>query len=184
MSNENKKEETPVNAVTPSVTYFPEYRIYKPKNDKTGAASKLQLKIKHDRYREVYLFWEAAQQIGLDANGNASFAWAIPEKKITFKLESVDIGEILAVLNGKKDFAGMPAKDGKGGAIFHQNEKGNTVFKFQKMEKDGNVTYWLQITSKKKDGKLTEVKHTISCSEGEVLKVLLTDAISCMYNWR
>ncbi len=73
-------------AVTPSVTYYPEHRIYKPKADKTGAASKLQIKVKQERFREVFLFWEAAQQTGVDKEGNASFGWQEPTRKVTFKL--------------------------------------------------------------------------------------------------
>lgn len=172
------------NATTPSTTYYPEYRLYKPNNSKTGAASKLQLKVKQERFREVYLFWESAQQTGLDEKGNASFGWNDPLRKVTFKMEATDIGEILAVLNGKKVFAGMPSKDGKGGSIFHKNEKGNTVFKFSRMEKEGSVAYWLQITSKKNDGPLVEVKHVISVAEAEIIRIVLTDAVSLIYNWK
>ncbi len=172
------------NAKTNSVTYFPEYRIYKPNNNKTGAATRLQLKIKQERFRVVQLFWESAQQTGVDSEGNASFGWDDPKKKITFKMKDSDVGEVLAVLNGMKTFAGAPAKDGKGGSIFHQNPTGNTVFKFVKMERDGTFVYWVQLTSKKKDGTLTEVKHSISIAEGEVLTVLLQNALTCMYPWR
>lgn len=169
---------------TNTTVYYPEYRIYKPNTSKTGAASKLQLKVKQERFREVYLFWEATQQTGLDDKGNASFGWDNPLKKVTFKMESNDIGEVLAVLNGKKIFAGMPAKDGKGGSIFHKNANGNTVFKFSKMEKEGSIAYWFEISSKKNSGELVNVKHVISVAEGEILKVILTDAVSCMYNWK
>jgi hypothetical protein len=165
-------------------TYFPEYRIYKPNTAKTGAASKLQLKVKQESYREVFLFWESAQQTGIDANNNASFGWTDAKKKITFKLEAIDIGEILAVLNGKKSFAGLPAKDGKGGAIFHKNASGNAVFKFQKMEKDGVTNYWFELTSKKNSGELTAVKHIITAAEGEILRTLLEGALLVMFSWK
>jgi hypothetical protein len=128
-----------------------------------------------------------AQDLGLGVAGkshNASFGWNDPKKKITFKLESNDIGEILAVLNGKKSFAGLPSKDGKGGAIFHKNPTGNTVFKFQKMEKDGVVNFWFELTSKKNTGELVAVKHMVTAAEGEVLKILLQNAIEVMYNWK
>lgn len=164
-------------------TYFPEFRIYKPKPTKDGAASKLQLKVKQEEYREVMLFWEIAQQTGLDDNGNASFAWAIKERKVVFKMEAIDIGEVLAVLNGLKKSVGV-SKEGKPGSIFHKNATGNSVFKFTKMEKDGNVGYWLEVSSKKNTGELVSVKHTISASEGEILRIVLQDAISCIYNWR
>lgn len=171
-------------SATPSVTYYPEYRIYKPNNAKTGAASRLQIKVKHDKYREVLLFWESSLQTGIDANKNASFGWDDPNKKVTFKMEATDIGEILAVLNGKKLFAGMPAQDGKGGAIFHQNEKGSTILKFSKMEKDGKTAYWFQLNAKRANGPVVEVKHVITVGEAEIIKILLQDAVSLMYNWK
>lgn len=167
------------------VTYYPEYRIYKPNPNKNGAASKLQIKVKQEEYRQVLLFWESALQTGIDAQGNASFGWKENGKRIAFKLEAIDIGEILAVLNGKKPFAGMPAKDGKGGAIFHKNATGNAVFKLQKAEKEGITFYWFELSAKKNDGgPAVSIKHTITAAEGEVLRVLMTDAISLMHNWK
>lgn len=173
-------------ATTPKTEYFPEFRIYKPSPAKNGAASKLQIKVKQEKYREVFLFWEAAQQTGLDDKGNASFGWNEPAKKITFKMEAIDIGEVLAVLNGTKEFAGAPGKDGKGGSVFHKSSVGNTVFKFTKLINQTTKlpSYYMALSSKKNTGELIEVKHSISASEGEILRVILADAISLIYNWK
>jgi len=161
--------------------YFPEYRIYKPNKSGSGAASRLQIKIADKQGRHhVYLFLESAQQTGLDSEGNASFAWTDKNKKVTFKMEALDVGELLCVLDGTKEFAGMPAKDGKGGSVFHQTPLGNTILKFQKA---GDV-YWLGLSSKKKDGTLVNVKHVISMGEGKIIKILLEEAVKLMFGWR
>lgn len=166
-----------------NVTFFPEYRIYKPNKAGNGSATRLQIRhgVKQER-AVVFLFIESAQQTGTDKDGNASFAWKEPDKKITFKLDTVDIGDLLAVLNGAKTFAGNPAKDGKGGmGIYHQNDAGNTVLKFEKAEQ-GNV-YWYGLSSKR-NGKLIAIKHMITLGEAEILRVLLQEAVKMMFNWR
>ncbi len=78
----------------------------------------------------------------------------------------------------------MPAKEGKGGAIYHQNANGSTIMKFAPMAKDGVTNYWFQMNSKKKDGPVVEVKHVISAGEAEILRIVLQDAVSLMYNWK
>lgn len=171
------------NAKTNTVQYFPEYRIYKPNKANNGSATRLQLKVKQERFRVVQFFWESAQQTGVDKDGNASFAWDVPAKKVTFKMKDGDVGEILAVLNGLKQGAGQ-VKDGKSAGIFHKNLNGNTIFKFVKLEKDGTFCYWVQISSQKNDGTKVEVKHSITIAEGEVLRILLQNVLTCMYPWR
>ena len=161
--------------------YFPEYRIYKPNKSGSGAASRFQIKIADKQGRPaIFLFLETVQQTGTDDKGNASFAWLDKNKKITFKLDTPDIGELLCVLDGTKEYAGMPAKDGKGGSVFHQNEHGNAVLKFQRVE---NV-YWLGLSSKRKDSGLISVKHVVSLSEGKIIKILLEEAVRLIFNWK
>jgi len=179
--------ETTTTATKTEPKYFPEHRIYKPNPAKNGAASKLQFKIKQERYREGQLFWVAAQQTGLDENGNASFGWDSTEQKVTMKLDTPDIGEILAVLNGKKDSVGQPPKEGSKfpAGLFHKNAAGSTTMQFAKVAgKDGKHDYYAVRLASKKGEALVEAKHTITLGEGEVLRIILEDAISAMYNWR
>lgn len=166
-----------------TVIYFGEYRIYKPNKSNNGAATKIQGKIKNTPYREVQLFWEASQQIGMDGD-NAKFGWDDDEKKVVFKMDTPDIGEILAVLNYEKDNAGPKGKDGKYNGIFHQNPRGNTVLQFARLRKEDEPhTYWVKLTSKK-GGKLVEVKHVITPAEAQILKVLLEKSVELIYNWQ
>lgn len=179
----DEKEKLKKEAEKKNVKFFPEYRIYKPNKSGNGSATRLQIRHGDKQGRPVvYLFIESTQQTGTDSEGNASFGWKEPEKKITFKLDVVDIGELLAVLNGAKNFAGNPAKDGKGGmGIFHQNDAGNTVLKFEKSEQ-GNV-YWYGLSSKR-NGKLLAIKHMVTLGEAEILYLLLQEAVKMMFAWR
>lgn len=165
--------------------YFPEYRIYKPNTTNSGAASKIQVKIKPGKFRDVQIFWEASLQIK-SKDENAAFAWTDAAKKVTMKLSEVDLGEILAVLNGQKDFAGPPGKDGKNMGLFHKNKTGNATLQFTKLKGQNSPlhTYYVRLAAKKADGKLIEVKHAISISESEILKVLLSNAVSLIFNWK
>ena len=165
----------------PEVIYYPEYRIYKPKNDNNGAASKLQLKVKIEKYREVQIFWEASQQTGIDANQNASFAWDDPKRKVIFKLDTPDIGELLAVINGSKDYAGPSPKAGAKipPGMYHQNSAGNTVMQFSAMRNEKNLIngYYVRLTAKRGDGPAIEVKHTVSIAEAQIIKIFLEEAV-------
>jgi len=136
-----------------------EFRIYRPLKQGNGAASRLNYRKQQD---DLLVFWQSAQQEGFDDKENAKFAWKDQEKSVSVKLGITDIGEILAVLNGKKEQAGTD----KG--IFHSNEKGNTSFTFRKQDNG----YYLRV-AKKNNAKLIEVKHGVSFGEGEILKILL-----------
>jgi len=167
-----------------------QWRVYKPNKEKSGAASRLEMKIvseersgkdgKEYTYRDVQMFWVASPQTGIDSNGNASFSWkdSNDTKSITLKLGETDIGELLAVLDGEKPEAGKVG--GKFPGIFHQNARGNTTFSFKRAEGQG---YYIRLAKKPKGGQLTEVKHTLSFGEGQVLKVLLKRAVEQKYQW-
>lgn len=173
MSNKNKN--------------FPEYRIYKPRSSKDGAASRLQIRQKEGQYGPItYVFWESTKQTGVDDKGNSSFGWKDKALCVTMKLEENDIGELLACLNGVKDYAG--SKDAKGNykGIYHQNTTGNTILQLQKVVgKDGMPpSYGFRISSQKKESKSTvAIQHFISLAEAEILKILLQNALCRMYGW-
>lgn len=164
-----------------------QWRVYKPKPDGTGAASRVELKVVTEQVdkknepgqftvRDVQLFWVASPQIGKDTEGYAAFAWKDKDdqRSVTLKLGEPDIGELLAVLNGRKKQVGGD----KG--IFHQNDKGNTSFTFSYNEQYNNFNMRL---AKKVDGKVTVVQHTISVPEAEILRVLLEEAVRLSYQW-
>ena len=167
-----------------------QWRVYKPTKNGTGAASRLEMKVVEEErksssgssftYRDVQLFWVASPQTGTDSNGNAAFAWSVSgdTESITLKMGEADVGEVLAVLNNEKEEAGQTG--GKFSGIYHQTVKGSTTFSFKKADGKG---YYIRLARKPKGGVLTEVKHTLSLGEAQILKVLLERAVQQKYQW-
>lgn len=160
-----------------------EMRIYKvsPKDFSRGAASKFQLRVKPTKYEdEILVFVETSRQTGQDDNGNATFAWKDKEQTICIKLEEVDLGELLTVLNGVKDSLGQK------GSLFHQTSKGNSTLSLNRAVKDGVPSgYYFEVSRKiNETNAVLRIKHTISLAEAEILRVLFMDAISRKYRWR
>lgn len=167
-----------------------QWRVYKPNKGGTGAASRLEMKVVEEErtgkdgnsftIRDVQMFWVASPQTGTDSNGNATFSWGVTDdtQSVTMKVGEADIGEILTVLNNDKEEAGQTG--GKFSGIYHQSAKGSTTFSFKKADGKG---YYIRLARKPKEGSLIEVKHTLSLGEGQVLKVLLEQAIKQQYQW-
>lgn len=165
-----------------------QWRVYKPRKTNDGAASKLEMKIvteekekdgKKFTVRDVQLFWVATQQTGTDTNGNASFGWDDPKKSVTLKLGEVDLGELLAVLNGSKKHIGAPKNDKGAGGLFHKNDKGSTAMTLER----GDSGYSLLLSKKVGKDAPVRISHQVTIGEGEVLKVVLEAAIRQSYQW-
>lgn len=143
-------------------------KFFKPNKNNDGAAS--QFCFSKDKKA---VFIESARQLpDKDGDGNSLFDWS---NKIIFKLGIPDIAEILCVLHNIKNSVGQNDK-----GLFHSNNKGNAVLKFQKGEKSG---YYFGISVKKEGSDLAGVKHTITDSEGVLLEILLSRAIELVYDW-
>lgn len=164
-----------------------EFRIYKPRKDSNGkfvgAASKVQVvkKKNRDGYDEVMVFWTSANQTGEDEKGNSRFDWKSdknPEsKQVVMLLGDPDIGEILCVLNGVKNKVGQPS--GKG--LFHQtNDTASSSFSLEKRQNSDPSKYddgYIMRISSKRNNELVAVSHSLSLGEGEILRVMLSNAI-------
>jgi hypothetical protein len=179
MSNNN---ETNLKDDKGAQRFYQEFRIYKPRKE-NGSACSFQVSLKQDKrgYRKLLLFCMVAPQTGVSSDGNASFAWKDPQKLITATLGDPDIGEILLVLNDKKQYAGPPGKNDKPPAgLYHRNSRGNTIVKFERTEKWG-----LQLTmSAQRDGQsASRVSVSITDGEAELLKILLVEYIRAKYLW-
>lgn len=146
-----------------------EYRIYRPSKDNKGAATKWNIRVKQEKYRDVMVFVEGAVQTGTDKNGNASFSWK--DNVVKMKLDSPDLGSILYTLQGKN-------KECK---LFHKNEKGNATLTLTASDKNVG-SFYLKISSQQ-NGKVKAVQHSISYAEAEILIILLKDAVSAIYSW-
>jgi len=144
------------------------YKVYKPQKDGTGAASQFSWSSE-----KKCLFIESAKQLlEKNSDGNSLFDWA---NKIIFKLGSPDIAEILCVLHNIKNSVGQGDR-----GLFHSNNKGNAVLKFQKAEKSG---YYFGISVKKEGSEPVAIKHSITDGEGMILQILLRRAIEIVYDW-
>ncbi len=167
-----------------------QWRCYKANKTNSGAASCIDTRVvektKNDyTTKELLVFWTGALQNGKDKNNNAVFAWPSKSdntninKSVIFKLGQTDLGEIIAVLNGIKNEVGLATGNFKG-SLFHKNENGNTTLGFTKAK---DLGYYVRLAKKTNtSSQLIEVKHTLSFSEGEILRVLLEDIVREMFN--
>ena len=169
-----------------------EYRVYKPNSKGSGAASKFQCRTKWKSvdnvdYADLILFLESAQQTGFDGNKNASFGWSTNGEKnkgksVTMKLGLPDIGEILLVLKGRKQFVGPEPKEGRKiePGLYHQKKNGNTSLRLKWSE--GRL--YLNISSQDENKNVTKVSHSITTAEAVILESLLDAFISEYHRWR
>lgn len=166
-----------------------EFRIYKPNSRGSGAASKFQCRVKTPKnsegYPELLLFIETAAQIGTDENDNAKFDWSGKDKQntksVTMKLGLPDVGEMLLVLMGRKEFVGPPAKEGHKteSGLFHQNNDGNTSMRLRWSE---GVLY-LNMSAQDKAKNLVKVSHSITPAEAVILEKLLAHFVVEYHAW-
>lgn len=152
--------------------YAKSFKMYKARKDGSGVASQLDLNTKGG-----YVFLSMASQLGPIKDNKSKFDW---EKQAKFKLSMQDIGEILAVLDGKQDGVGPVHPDtGKYRGLFHQSENGNAVLYFTKGRSTG---FYMKLSLRRGDDQ-RELQHTLTNGEGVVLANLLTAAIVAIYKW-
>ena len=166
------------------------YCMYRANKDKNGAASKFNLSKKPDD-NKCQLFLEMAKQTGENENKDAVFGWRQYDstsktfnnldKSVSMKLGTADIGELLAVISGRKDFAGT----GKG--LYHENQRGHTTLEFRLYQKDKDspaLGFILSTNSVNKETKdSVKVSHVVSFADGEVLRVFLNNALMEINKW-
>lgn len=161
---------------------YPQFTMYRSQQNGKGAASRWQI-------NERGLFLDIANQIGSTPEGNGVFGWRGKdgESFITMKLGLVDIGELLAVLNGIKDGCGQEKMEGGKLTyknLFHKNANGNTTLAFAPWIKDGRLNgYSLRITMQVGTSPSTSISHSVSVSDAQCLRVLLERSVCMLSNW-
>lgn len=152
--------------------------FYKPKNNGAGAASQWSIGSKRD-----CVFLEMAGQT-TSQDDIARFDW---DKKIKFKLDTTDIGEILTVISGYSSGIGPLEKDGsKHKGLFHSSKSGNAVLKFSCMtdEEHGTRLYYIALSVKNAVTDVVKtVSHTLTEAEVIVLGVALRKIIEVILDW-
>src|SRR5688572_11312265 len=107
-------------------TQIKNFTVYRAKNGGGGTASQWQLSRKEKKganddkvyYYEAFL--TVAKQTADDKNGNATFAWqGDKNEKAIVKLGEADLGELISVLERRKNSVGMK------GSLFHQSPDGS-----------------------------------------------------------
>lgn len=150
-----------------------EFRLYKPTGSGQGCASKWNVSYKQNtKYPQWMMFLEMAKQTEKDADGNDRFDW---DNAIRVKLGEADLGELIAVLEGRKSSVGTK------GMLYHQSpDGGNKVIKLETSDKGG---YALNVSAQDKDKNATKLYHSITDGEAALLCVLLKRAVEVMYEW-
>jgi hypothetical protein len=96
----------------------------------------------------------------------ASFDW---EHKVTVKLGVLEAGELLAVLEGRKDAAG------KDRGLFHRTGSATTVVAFQNMADQSG--YLLSVSKKSGEQPPVRSQMLLSYAEAAVLRAILSAGI-------
>jgi hypothetical protein len=151
------------------------FRIYRANKTNNGVASEFQLSYKEkEPYNKWMTFLKICSQTGVDANENASFDW---DGGLTVKLGENDLGELLAVLEGRKDSLGFK------GSLFHETPGGgNKSIKLNRL--DNGSGYGLSVSgqdaTKKVFGPYNQV---LGHNDAAILSKLLGQAIIKIYDW-
>lgn len=148
-------------AKEPASVQRKEFSIYKPTQRGTGGVLRWGLALGKEA-----VFLDAANQ-----NGERSFDW---QGKITMKWGLSDIGETLAVLEGRQNAA----------KLFHQTEKQSTTFHLEGQERSEHRNYLARVTRQTLPAKkLSRVVVPISQGEAAVLATLLRAAAVHLARW-
>jgi hypothetical protein len=148
-----------------------EFRIYRPNSTGTGSAFALQLSYKkEEKFNKYQAFLIGAKQMPSD-NDNAKFAW---DKALIVKMDLVDIGEFLAVLQRRKDHLGFK------GNLYHESKAGNKIIKLDKTENGYSLSISAQDTEKKSLG---QVYAGISHGEAATMCTLCERMIIRLLEW-
>lgn len=147
-----------------------ELRFYRPNKENKGVALAFQLSYKpENRYENYILFIKMAKQIPSDSE-NAKFDW---EKCINFKCGELDIGEILAVIKGRKQSVGTK------NALYHKTANGNKILSLQENENG----YDFGISAQDNEKNSTRLYCKLSHGDVSLLTVLLERTIEIIFNW-
>ncbi len=149
------------------------YAIYKPNRKKTGGAVQFQ----YNKQKNLF-FLEAAPQID-----EKMFGWK--EKKITVKLEMVDLEKLIHTLDGKK--SKQKSKDNKvvlgvACSLYHQTDKGNKIIDLR-INDQYPGTFYFSVSSKPTGGSPQKVGIAITFEEASGLSIVLKTAFGKLLGW-
>ncbi len=143
----------------------PRLCFYKPTRENSGSA--VQFDLAADKQ---CVFLEASLQ-----NGPQSFNW---QEKLVVKLDPVDLGKLLAVLNGAckqtKIFHDPSKREGYSGSAL------NNTIEFSRGMQYG---FFMRVSQQSADRTVKSVSLGLSDDEAQVTRVLLERAVQRIYSW-
>lgn len=143
------------------------FKTYKPNNSGQGAASAFEYRMIDG---EPVMFIVMASQSGKNDAGNAIFDW---QNAINAKMSDVECGDIIAVIEGRKDKAGTD----KG--LFHKTAGGNKIINFEVGQR-GILN--LSISSKNAGEKQPrKIFHSFTEAEATCLRIFLEGFLRTLY---
>lgn len=137
--------------------------IWKPRKEGGGAAAFIE----YNDVKQCMFLSMIPQQGKMEKPGQGNFD-KNKESMLTAKLGLNDLGEILLVLNGRRD--GVGAKDGdKFKGLYHKNDSGNSIIGFEVNQ----FGYGLSLSCSKNGGAAKRYSLSLTPGEGEQLRVLI-----------
>jgi hypothetical protein len=138
-----------------------DYAIYKPNARGNGGVVRFEL----NRIKAAVFVDAALQQ------GEKQFDW---EQKITMKWGLIDLGTVLAVLQGRQPQA----------KLYHQSEKANSAFELTLRDDPQRAPYFLTVSRQEEsDKKLRKVTIPVSHAEAALLETALRSAVIRLLGW-
>lgn len=152
-----------------------EFKLYRAKKDGSGVAASFAMSAEKSA-----VFLEVARQAGPAEGDNATFNW---KQATRFKLGINDLGEIMAVLEGRQPGIGAPDHNNRDGfkGLFHKTETSTTVLRVEKGRVAGG--YYLQINQRKGSEQVDIRSLSFSLGEASLLLTLLRLAVARIYSW-
>ncbi|MCF7732125.1 MAG: hypothetical protein K9N23_10575 [Akkermansiaceae bacterium] len=140
---------------------LPDYPIYKPNSRGSGGVFRFGF----SPYKSA-VFLEAAPQ-----SGERQFDW---DQKIIMKWTLPDLGQALAVLQGRQPQA----------KLFHQSEKANSTFELTFRDDPAKAPY-LMIVSRQltEDKTVRKVGIPLAHGEAAILETVLRSAVTRLIGW-
>jgi hypothetical protein len=145
----------------PTFDRLPDYALYKPNSRGNGGVFRFSL-----NPAKGSLFLEAAPQ-----TGEKQFDW---ENKIIMKWTLPDLGQTLAVLQGRQPQA----------KLFHQSEKANSTFELTLRDDPAKAPYLMVVSRQlNADKTVRKVAIPVSHAEAAILETALRTATTRLIGW-
>ena len=138
-----------------------DYAIYKPNGRGSGGVIRFEL-----NREKSSVFVDAAAQ-----SGEKQFDW---DRKITMKWGLVDIGNVLATLQGRQAQT----------KLFHQSERANSAFELTYQTDPERAPYLMSLSRQETSDKtLRKVTIPVSHGEAAIIETALRSAVVRLLGW-